>query len=363
MKIKSIETFVKGNVAIVRVRTDDGAEGYGQTAPSNADISAMVLHRQVAPHALGADPLDPEALVERIIEAEYKFPGTYVCRAVGGLDTALWDLRGKLEKKSVCAILGGKPRPLSVYGSSMRRDITPADEAARLVRLRDEKGFRAFKIKIGKVCGHDQDQSPGRTPELIKAVRKALGPDVTLLADANSCYTAPKAIEVGRMLQEAGYQHFEEPCPYWEVEWTAEVARELNIPVAGGEQDCFMHVWRRMFAIHAVDIAQPDVCYVGGFSRALRVAKMAGLAGCHVVPHSANQSMVQVFTLHLLGAIPNAGPYMEYSIEGSGKPGDMYAPWPEVKDGTVAIPDGPGWGVTVSEKWLESAERKVSEKA
>jgi len=90
---------------------------------------------------------------------------------------------------------------------------------------------------------------------------------------------------------------------------------------------------------------------------------MAGLAGCHVVPHSANQSMVQVFTLHLLGAIPNAGPYMEYSIEGSGKPGDMYAPWPEVKDGTVAIPDGPGWGVTVSEKWLESAERKVSEKA
>jgi len=110
MKIKSIETFFKGSITIVRVRTDDGAEGYGQTAPFNADITAQVLHRQVAPRALGADVSDPEVLAEHIIEAEYKFPGSYVSRAVGGVDTALWDLRGKVEKKSVCELLGGKPR-------------------------------------------------------------------------------------------------------------------------------------------------------------------------------------------------------------------------------------------------------------
>ncbi|MBE3099343.1 MAG: mandelate racemase/muconate lactonizing enzyme family protein [Planctomycetes bacterium] len=362
MKIQSIETFTKGQVTLVRVRTDDGAEGWGQTAPFNADITAQVLHRQVAPRALGADPSDPDALAARLIEAEYKFPGSYISRAVGGLDTALWDLRGKLAKKSVCELLGGKPRRLPAYGSSMSRSIKPEAEAARLVRLRDEKGFRAFKIRIGKVCGHDQDQWPGRTEALIPAVRKAVGKDVTLLADANSCYTPKKAIEVGRMLQDNAFMHFEEPCPYWELDWTAEVAAALNMPVAGGEQDCWMYNWRRMIAIHAVDIVQPDVCYVGGMSRALRVAKMAAEAGLPAVPHSANQSMVQVFTLHLLGAIPNAGPYMEYSIEPAAWTQELYAPWPDVKDGTVAIPDGPGWGVTVNPKWLESAERKVSEK-
>jgi L-alanine-DL-glutamate epimerase-like enolase superfamily enzyme len=362
MKIKSIETFTRGGVAMVRVRTDDGAEGYGQTAPFNADITAQVLHRQVAPHALGREAADIDGLVERIIEAEYKFPGSYVCRAVGGLDTALWDLRGRIEKKSVCALLGGKPRLVAAYGSSMRRDIKPDAEADRMVRARESLGFRAFKLRIGKVCGHDQDEWPGRTEALVTTVRKAVGPDVTLLADANSCYTPAKAIEVGKLLQDLKFGHFEEPCPYWELDWTAEVAKALDIPVAGGEQDCSMYTWRRIISIHAVDIAQPDVCYLGGISRSMRVAKLAADAGIAVVPHSANLSMVSVFTLHLLGAIPNAGPHMEFSIEPTAWTDGLYEPALKVVDGKVAIPDGPGWGVTINPKWLESAERKVSEK-
>jgi L-alanine-DL-glutamate epimerase-like enolase superfamily enzyme len=362
MKIKSIETFTRGGVAMVRVRTDDGAEGYGQTAPFNADITAQVLHRQVAPHALGREAADIDGLVERILEAEYKFPGSYVCRAVGGLDTALWDLRGRVEKKSVCALLGGKPHQVAAYGSSMRRDIKPDAEADRMVRARESLGFRAFKLRIGKVCGHDQDEWPGRTEALVTTVRKAVGPDVTLLADGNSCYTPAKAIEVGKLLQDLKFGHFEEPCPYWELDWTAEVAKALDVPVAGGEQDCSMYIWRRIVAIHAVDIAQPDVCYLGGISRSMRVAKLAADAGIAVVPHSANLSMVSVFTLHLLGAIPNAGPHMEFSIEPTAWTDGLYEPGLKVVDGKVAIPDGPGWGVTISPKWLESAERKVSEK-
>jgi len=361
MKIRTIETYATPSLCLVRVRTDDGAEGWGQIAPSNADISATVLHRQVARHALGADPLNPAALAERIIEEEYKFPGSYVCRAVGGLDTALWDLRGKLENKGVCELLGGQARAVPVYGSSMRRDIQPAAEADRLARLRDQRGFRAFKIRIGKRTGHDQDQWPGRTEALVPAVRKALGKEVTLLADANSCYTPARAIEVGRLLEEHDYRHYEEPCPYWELEWTAEVAHRLAIPVAGGEQDCFLHVWRRMIALRAVDIAQPDVLYVGGISRALEVARLAAAAKIPVTPHCANRSMVAVFTLHLLAALPNAGPFMEFSIE-SGAHDGLYDPVPEVKDGAVAVPPGPGWGVTPRAKWLEAAQRQVSGK-
>ena len=360
MKITSIETFTRDPISIVRVRTDDGHEGFGQVAPFHADITAAVLHRQVAPLVLGADPLDAEALSDRCIEGNYKFPWSYVCRALAGVDTALWDLRGRAEGKSVCELLGARPRAIPAYGSSMRRDIAPDDEAERLVRLRDESGFRAFKIRIGSVCGHDQDQWPGRTEALVPAVRRAIGNDVSLLVDANSCYTPAKAIQVGRMLADNAVCHFEEPCPYWELEWTAEVAAALELDVAGGEQDNDLAQWRRMIALRAVDVVQPDVCYVGGLTRALRVARLAAEAGLPCVPHSANLSMVTVFTLHLLGAIPNAGPHIEFSIEPSEWTQGLYEPALEIVDGHVAIPDGPGWGVTIDPEWLEKAEREMS---
>jgi len=361
MKIKSIESFTRGCLSIVRVRTDDGAEGIGQMAPFNANISAMVLHQQIAPHALGADAADIDTLVDHCVEAEYKFPWSYVCRAVGGVDTALWDLRGKLEGKSVCELLGGTPRPFPAYGSSMSRQIKPQDEADRLAELTQTHGYGAFKIRVGKVCGHDEDQWPGRTETLIPAVRKAVGDDIALLVDANSCYTPSKAIEVGRLLEDNAYCHFEEPCPYWELEWTAEVAAALDVDVAGGEQDTDLAQWRRMIAMRAVDVVQPDICYVGGITRALRVAAMAAEAGIPCVPHSANLSMVTVFTLHMLGAIPNAGPYLEFCIEDVSWTDGLYTPALEAHDGKVMIPDGPGWGVTMNPSWLESAEHRISE--
>jgi L-alanine-DL-glutamate epimerase-like enolase superfamily enzyme len=363
VKIASIETFATPFVGLVRVRTDDGAEGWGQTAPYHADITAQVVHRQIAPHALGADALDIDALVDRIPELEHKFPGSYLCRALGGLDTALWDLRGKLEGRSVCELLGGRPRRFPVYASSMRRDIAPADEAERLARLKDKHGYGAFKFRVGRECGHDADEWPGRTERIVLAVRRALGEDAVLLVDANSCYTPGKAIEVGRMLQDHGVRHFEEPCPYWELEWTAEVARALELDVTGGEQDCWLPTWRRMIELRAVDVVQPDICYLGGLTRTLRVAKMAAAAGLPCTPHSANLSLVTVFTLHLMGALENAGPYVEFSIEPAAYypwQGGIYTPALVTEDGMVRIPDGPGWGIEIQPDWLAAADYRRS---
>lgn len=362
-KIESIETFTNGPVSVVRVRTDSGQQGWGQISTFDADISATILHRKIARHALGRDPADLDAISDRCIEANYKFPWSFVCRALAGLDTALWDLHGKVAGKSVCELLGGKPRPFPAYGSSMRRDIKPADEAQRLVRLRDELGYRAFKIRIGKVCGHDQDQWPGRTEELVPTVRKAVGDDVALLVDANSCYTPAKAIEVGKLLADNNVCHLEEPCPYWELEWTAKVTAAIDVPVAGGEQDNDLAQWRRMVAMHAVDIVQPDICYIGGLTRALRVARMATEKHRLCVPHSANLAMVTVFTLHMLGAIENAGPYVEFSIEPTPWARGIYDPQLKATDGRVPIPSGPGWGVTINPKWLEEAERQISRRS
>ena len=232
------------------------------------------------------DALDIETLTAAIPERQHKFPGSYLCRALAGVDTALWDLRGKLESKGVCELLGGAPRALPVYASGMRRDITPEAEAERLARLRDACGYAAFKFRIGKECGHDTDEWPGRTEAIGTTMRAAMGPEIGLLVDANSCYTPRKAIEVGRRLEANGVRHFEEPCPYWELEWTKQVADALQIDVTGGEQDCELATWRRMIEMRAVDVVQPDVCYLGGICRTRKVAQMAEAAELPVTPHS-----------------------------------------------------------------------------
>jgi L-alanine-DL-glutamate epimerase-like enolase superfamily enzyme len=234
MKIQSVESFTAGQrIGLVRVRTEDGSEGWGQFAPTNVDITAMVLHRQVAPVVLGMEVGEPNAISEAVMTATYKFPGTYVCRALSGVDTAIWDLLGKVAGKSVCELLGGTPRSFPVYGSSMRRDTAPEELAAQLVRLRDSYGYHGFKVKIGKRLGYDMDEWPGRTENIIRTVRAALGDEITLLADGNSGFTPKRAIEVGRLMEEHQFSHLEEPCPYWELDWTAEVAAALEIPVAG----------------------------------------------------------------------------------------------------------------------------------
>ncbi|MBV9977330.1 MAG: mandelate racemase/muconate lactonizing enzyme family protein [Hyphomicrobiales bacterium] len=364
MKIKSIESFSTEFVGFVRVTTETGAEGWGQVANYHADISALILHRQVAPWALGADALDIAGLVAMIPEREHKFPGSHLCRALAGLDTALWDLRGKLEGKSVCELLGGKARRIPVYASSMRRDITPEEEATRLLRLRDEFGYRAFKFRVGKECGHDEDEWPGRTETIVPMMRKAMDADVALLVDGNSGYSPAKAIEVGKLLEANGICHFEEPCPYWELDWTRQVRDALDLDVTGGEQDCDLATWRRMIEMRAVDVAQPDICYLGGLTRTLKVVEMAAAAALPVTPHSANLSLITVFTLHMMGALANAGPYLEFSIEGHD-----YYPWQEnlyspalrIEDGELRIPEEPGWGIAVNPDWPEKAAYQKSE--
>ncbi len=364
-KIRSIESFTKGPLSVVKVTTDDGKAGWGQISTYDADISALVLHRKVAPFFLGKDPAKIDELCDNAIEFNHKYPWSFVNRALGGIDTAIWDLYGKIKEKPVVELLGGQPRPYLVYGSSMRRDISPEDEAKRLVELQQKEGYKAFKIRIGSSTGRNKDAAPGRTEKIVPTVRKAIGWDADLLADANSCYTPDKAIEVGKMLEQNKIYQFEEPCPWWEIEWNREVTDALNVAVSGGEQDNDLAQWRRMINMKAVDITQPDVLYLGGITRTFRVAKMAEQAGLTCVPHSANHGLVTLFALHLLGAIPNAQKYLEYSIEfNDGVNRDayaMYEPHLKVVDGAVQIPPEPGWGIRIKKDWLEKSEYQISE--
>jgi L-alanine-DL-glutamate epimerase-like enolase superfamily enzyme len=362
-RIVQIDTYATEWVGFVRVVAEDGAEGIGQVAPYNADLTCAVLHRQVAPHVLGREALEPHAVGQGVLEAEHKFPGSFVCRALGGVDTAVFDLAAKAAGTSVCGLLGGTLRPYPAYASSMRRDISAADEARRLADLQQRDGYTAFKFRIGQECGRDADEWPGRTEEVVPAVRAALGDEARLLVDANSCYSPERAVEVGRFLEQHGVIHLEEPCPYWELDWTAEVRAALDLDVTGGEQDWSLAQWRRIVSLPAVDVVQPDVCYLGGMARSLEVAALAHGAGLPCTPHSANLSLVTVFAVHLLCAIPNAGPYVELSIEDESYypwQDGLYAPAMRVDDGLLHVPDGPGWGVELSPAWLQGATRQTS---
>ena len=286
---------------------------------------------------------------------------------MAGLDTAVWDWRGKAVGKPVAELLGGSAGPVRAYASSMRRDITQEDEAARLQKLRDEFGFDAFKVRVGAECGQDRDEWEGRTEAIIPAIRKAMGPNAALLVDGNSGFGPSRAIAVGGMLQANGYEHFEEPCPYWELEQTAEVTRALSIDVAGGEQDWDIQQWKRIVAMRAVDIIQPDILYLGGMIRSMEVARMGHAAGLPCTPHGANLSLVTLFTMHLLRAVPNPGRYLEFSIEG-----DDYYPWQrdlflndpyKVTSGQVVVSDAPGWGAEINPEWLAKSTYKCSEDA
>jgi L-alanine-DL-glutamate epimerase-like enolase superfamily enzyme len=365
MKLKSIETFTTSDVGFVRVTAEDGAQGWGQVSTYHSDITCQVLHRQVAPWTLGKDTTDLDDLLDIVTEREHKFPGSYLRRAMAGLDTAIWDLRGKQQEKPVTTLLGGSPGLIRAYASSMKRDITPVEEADRLKRLRDTQGFDAFKVRAGAEVGRNTDEWPGRTEEIIPTMRRELGLDVDLLIDANSCYSPDRAIEVGHVLQDHSFCHFEEPCPYWELEQTKQVTDALDIDVTGGEQDCDLPTWQRMIDMRAVDIVQPDILYLGGICRTLRVARMAETAGLPVTPHCANLSLVTLFTMHLLRALPNAGKYLEFSIEGPD-----YYPWQEglfmnspygIEDGHARVTDAPGWGVEIAPEWLARSTYQISE--
>ena len=365
MKLKSIETFTTNDVGFVRVTAEDGTQGWGQVSTYHSDITCSVLHRQVAPWMLGKDTIDLDDLLDIVTEREHKFPGSYLRRAMAGVDTAIWDLRGKQAGKPVAELLGGSAGTLRAYGSSMKRDITPKDEAARLKALRDRDGFDAFKVRAGAEVGRDQDEWPGRTEEIIPTMRRAMGDDVALLIDANSCYSVDRAIEVGHILQDNGFSHYEEPCPYWQLEQTKQVRDALDIDITGGEQDCDLPTWKRMIDMHAVDIAQPDILYLGGMCRTMRVVRMAAEIGMPITPHCANLSLVTLFTMHLLRAIPNAGKYLEFSIEGAD-----YYPWQYdlftrdpygIVDGKATVTDDPGWGIEIRPEWLAKSRYQVSQ--
>lgn len=305
MIINRIETPLAPTQAVARIFTSDGLEGIGQTGCFKAHLTANVLHELVAPYFLGRNPWDVQTLIGQCLTKIYKFSRTFLYRALCGVDTAIYDLLGKVTGQPVYRQLGRDERAeIPVYASSTEPSSRPEDEAERLAGVVAEHGFGSVKIKIGGRMGQDVDALPGRTEQLIPLMHENLGDEIDLAADANGAFSVSKAILVGRRLETYNYYHFEGPRPFQEIANIARVAAALDLAVAGGEQDNVLPHIQRMVDLGAVDVLQFDVCYLGGVTRTRRVAARAENDGIPCTPHCVNQSLVHVFTLHLVAAQP-----------------------------------------------------------
>ncbi|MFN2133607.1 MAG: mandelate racemase/muconate lactonizing enzyme family protein [Anaerolineae bacterium] len=340
----------------VRVLSREGALGIASS--NQRPYLWPILKELVAPYFEGRDARDLPALVDGVYtyHSNYKLAGLAFWNCVSHVEFCLLDMLGKIAGQPVCELLGTViRRQIPIYLSSMRRDTTPEEEVEGVEARLAETGARAVKFKIGGRMSANADAMPGRTERLIPLARKRLGDEIAIYVDANGSYDAEAAIEVGHMLEAHGVGFLEEPCPWEEYEWTQQVARELEMTVAGGEQDSSLPRFDWMIRHSAVDMVQPDLAYVGGFLRALRVASMAQQANMAITPHSSKSDANTAYMLHFAAVTSNAGPYQEYNAV---PPREQWweAPSFQVHEGAIAVPDGPGLGVTYDPALWREAE-------
>jgi len=357
--IESIELLRKDREYFVHVRSKDGAEGISVTN-ARAEYLYPILNKRVSPYFIGKDARDLEDHLFGVYRSRsnYKLQGLALWCPLAWIEFAILDMLGRLSGQSIGDLLGGViRRKVPFYIASGQRDSTPEEEVEYLAGLVEETGANAVKFRVGGRMSRNADSMPGRTEKLIPLARKRLGDTIDLHADSNSSYDPPKAIEVGRMLEDVNAVYFEEPCPFDHLEDTKRVADALTIPVAGGEQEYSQRRFRWMVHNRGVDIVQPDLQYYGGLIRSTRVARMAAVAGMPTTVHISG-GFGFIYMLHFASYTPDIGAYQEYkrSIE---RYKNWFDPPLEIDTGALTVPTGPGVGITSIADVIKDADHVI----
>ena len=355
MKITDIKVdALKLATILVRVYTDEGIVGLGQLIGRKPTSQIAYINDTLKPLLVGEDP----TLTERIWERMYWMGAgrNGWIQAIGALDIACLDIRGKAAGKPIYDLLGGAARTtIPMYwsmGSGFRK--TPQEMLADVQRGW-ELGFRAFKIRMD---WHELrlDSDPAKDYEMFRFCREFLPEDVHLGFDANGGYTVSTAIRQGLRFEELGIGHFEEPVPPHDLIGLCQVADALAVPVAFGEFEKTRWRFREVIELGNPDILQPDILNSGGPSEVKRIYELAVAHEKPVMPHSPDVGITSFASLHVYSTLTNARLPHEYSPE-------LYdfdvAPVQEMfeepvvpVDGAITLSDKPGLGLTLNEKAL-----------
>ncbi|UWR08541.1 mandelate racemase/muconate lactonizing enzyme family protein [Ruegeria sp. B32] len=354
----SQQYYDKRTTHLVEVQTDEGVTGWGECfGPGNvARANKSIVEQVIQPMVLGLDPLDKDVIWHKVYNLLRDHgQGGMPIQALSGVDIALWDIVGKVAGLPLHKLIGGAHRtsvPCYGYGM-MLRDEPIADLAARFedesATIRD-MGFVATKMKTGF--------GPKPDVQLCEAVRRGVGDDFPFMVDANHAYTTSDAFYVGRALEELDAYWFEEPVAPEDLDGYRELRAGLKVNISGGEAVFNRWAWRALLENRSVDIAQPEVCALGGISEYLQV-----LALCHahftpVVNHVWGSAVAVATNLHLLAAMPAMPgglhpwePMLEFDTTDNKFRDDLLTVPLEIQkqvkanNGRVTIPTGPGLGV------------------
>lgn len=346
------------SAVLVKITTDDGIVGWGEAGSSGSPAIAMVIASQYRGLLIGRDPFDIEVIWEDLYAStrDAGQKGTVV-DAISGVDVALWDIIGKAVGKPIHKLLGGCARDrVTAYATGLYYyDPDPkafGERVEEAVNYRAQ-GYRAMKLKVGGLSLADDLVH-------VRAIREAIGPNVSLLADANHGYNAFTAIQMGRRLEELDVLWLEEPVLPEDLDGYLRVKSALNLAIAGGECEYTRFGFAPLLARRAVDIVQPDLGRVGGLSEAKKVASMANAVQIACVPHVWGTGIIVAAALHFLATLPVCPPvrnpqpiWHEPVLEFDRTPNPLrgrIAPDPRLDaNGTVAVPTGPGLGIEIDE--------------
>jgi D-galactarolactone cycloisomerase len=364
----SQQYYARRTAHLVEVETDEGVTGWGECfGPGNIALANKgIVEKVIQPMVLGMDPLDRDVIWHKVynLMRDHGQKGMPL-QSLSGVDIALWDIAGKVMGQPIHKLIGGAHRT-SVqaygYGMMLKRESV-ADHVARFVDEAAEikaMGFAAVKMKLGLGARDDV--------KLAEAVRKGVGDDFDFMADANHCYTTSDALFVGRALDELGAYWFEEPVAPEDLDGYRELRAGLKLNISGGEAEFNRWGWRAILENRGLDIAQPEVCALGGISEYLRV-----LALCHahftpVINHVWGSAVAVATNLQLLAAMPPLPgglfprePWLEFDTTENRFRDDLLETPLDIQGqmaatGAVAIPIGPGLGIEPDRDFIKAYE-------
>lgn len=335
---------------LVHVETDEGIPGLGE-APADigffgqtVEAIHVAIEDYLGPQLIGCDPFDIEALMERIDYRENS------C-AKSGIDLALHDLAAKARGVPVAELLGGfrrrrVPVAVEIPGGP------PEDMARECLRFRN-LNVRAFKAKIGG--------DPQRDALRLRAIREAVGPHVSLRADANGGYSAAEAIELCRLAEkyDVGLELLEQPVEPYDLASMAQVRRAVNVLIEADESCFSVHDARAIIQAEAADVLNLKVAKAGGLSHAMKIVALAEQAHLQCGLGTAFGTGVGIAAkLHLAAALREFSGSVEFTELGlhatllQGELGRTLS-LPLAEDGCLPVPSGPGLGVVLDPAAIE----------
>ncbi len=336
----------------MEITTDDGIVGVGECIARRAPrIVDTVVRDLLWPVVLGRDPADVSGIWDEmfgVLRPWGHYRG-FVQEGMSGIDQALWDIQAQAQGVPIYRALGGAARDrVPVYGSKVyTADLgAMAKEAAAAVA----RGHKAIKIQLGR---SDAFGGPDADVEVCRVIRDAIGPDVQMGADVNSAYDASTAIRVCERIAKYDLAFLEEPVFPDDLDGYELIRHATSIPLACGESEFGTFGFREIFRRKLIDVVQPDVARVGGYTAGLRVGEMVHANKLRYAPHTGfSCGVAQVASLHLSAAVPDLWRCEWMWIDNPLT--DVFTePLPQPTDGVITMPAKPGLGLTLDRKKLE----------